>query len=507
MYNSFDNRLSINEANVELQVLIRTQDAVVDLLTATAKNVASDKQKASEGLSAGVRAIVRADDADRYAALTRASKDDGASYNFTAVVADWVQKDIDNRKERASLEEKWGTRQEVAHKAAEVKEGIDLIASALAEISPEIAQFDVTSGKIKKHNEKYKDKPKLQINQDSYDNYSKFGWKGVGRFLLWLVGYRGPHRAYKVVSEYNKNFGNYYDDALEIADRRKNEKKLQGEQATKQAEYDNLSAIGNRMSTLDRTYRGSQGIARDIGGLVLDLVSKSARFVRNLLSEVPGAEADQIALNALKVASLAPLETLVNAHYKNAKETLTSLQSPLDTFRDAIDEVGTEHISYDFGTLKSGIDKAARSGRTAAAAINGASDTIETFQSSPNAAYDSVKASVDKVTSIRPGEVQLIADLSGLESKVSSKLEEYRAEQRRLAEIERLRREAEAARERARLQEQFDSVARRTTTTTYDSGPSISETPTTSIGIGSGGITQRGGSSGIGMGSRGISGR
>lgn len=505
MYNSFDNRLSINEANVELQVLIRTQDAVVDTLAAAAKNVASDKQKASEGLAAGVRAIVRADDADRYAALSRAAKDDGASYNFTAVVADWVQKDIDNRKERAALEEKWGTRQEVAHKAAEVKEGIDLIASALAEISPEIAQFDVTSGKIKKHNEQYKDKPKLQINQDSYDNYSKFGWKGVGRFLLWLVGYRGPHRAYKVVSEYNKQFGNYYDDALEITERRKNEKKLQGEQALKQAEYDNLNAIGNRMSTLDRTYRGSQGIARDIGGLVLDLVSKSARFVRNLLSDVPGAEADQIALNSLKLASLAPLETIVAAHHRNAKATLSSLQSPLDTFRDAIDEVGSEHISYDFDTLKNGIDKAARSGRTAAAAINSASDAIETFQPAPNAAYDDIKGSVDKITAIRPAEVQLIADLSGLESKVANKLEEYRAEQRRLAEIERQRREAEAERERQRLQREFESVARRSTASS--SGPSVSDTPSTSIGIGSGGITQRGGSSGIGMGSRGISGR
>lgn len=505
MYNSFDNRLSISEANVELQVLIRTQDAVVDTLAAAAKNVASDKQKASEGLTAAVRAIVRADDADRYAALSRAAKDDGAAYNFTAVVADWVQKDIDNRKERAGLEEKWGTRQEVAHKAAEVKEGIDLIASALAEISPEIAQFDVTSGKIKKHNEQYKDKPKLQINQDSYDNYSKFGWKGVGRFLLWLVGYRGPHRAYKVVSEYNKQFGNYYDDALEITERRKNEKKLQGEQALKQAEYDNLNAIGSRMSALDRTYRGSQGIARDIGGLVLDLVSKSARFVRNLLSDVPGAEADQIALNSLKLASLAPLETIVAAHHRNAKATLSSLQSPLDTFRDAIDEVGSEHISYDFDTLKNGIDKAARSGRTAAAAINSASDAIETFQPAPNAAYDDIKGSVDKITAIRPAEVQLIADLSGLESKVANKLEEYRAEQRRLAEIERQRREAEAERERQRLQREFESVARRSTASS--SGPSISDTPSTSIGIGSGGITQRGGSSGIGMGSRGISGR
>lgn len=505
MYNSFDNRLSINEANVELQVLIRTQDAVVDTLAAAAKNVASDKQKASEGLAAGVRAIVRADDADRYAALSRAAKDDGASYNFTAVVADWVQKDIDNRKERVGLEEKWGTRQEVAHKAAEVKEGIDLIASALAEISPEIAQFDVTSGKIKKHNEQYKDKPKLQITQDSYDNYSKFGWKGVGRFLLWLVGYRGPHRAYMVVSEYNKKFGNYYDDALEITERRKNEKKLQGEQALKQAEYDNLNAIGNRMSTLDRTYRGSQGIARDIGGLVLDLVSKSTRFVRNLLSEVPGAEADQIALNSLKLASLAPLETIVAVHHRNAKATLSSLQSPLDTLRDAIDEVGSEHISYDFDTLKNGIDKAARSGRTAAAAINGASDSIETFQSAPNAAYDDIKGSVDKITAIRPAEVQLIADLSGLESKVANKLEEYRAEQRRLAEIERQRREAEAERERQRLQREFESVARRSTKS--GSGPSISDTPSTSIGIGSGGITQRGGSSSIGMGSRGITGR
>lgn len=505
MYNSFDNRLSINEANVELQVLIRTQDAVVDTLAAAAKNVASDKQKASDGLAAAVRAIVRADDADRYAALTRAAKDAGANYNFTAVVADWVQTDIDNRRERAGLEEKWGTRQEVAHKAAEVKEGIDLIASALAEISPEIAQFDITSGKIKKHNEQYKDKPKLQINQDSYDNYSKFGWKGVGRFLLWLVGYRGPHRAYKVVSEYEKNFGNYYDDALEIADRRKNEKKLQGEQATKQAEYDNLSAIGNRMSTLDRTYRGSQGIARDIGGLVLDLVSKSAGFVRNILAEVPGAEADQIALNSLKVASLAPLESQAVSQYRNAKATLDSLKTPLDTFRDAMDEVGSEHISYDFSALKNGVDKAARSGRTAASAINNASDTIETYQSSPNAAYDSVKASVEKVTSIRPGEVQLIADLSGLENKVANKLEEYRAEQRRLAEIERQRREAEAERERQRLQREFESVARRTTTPSP--GPSISPTPSTSIGIGSSGITQRGGSSGIGMGSRGISGR
>lgn len=505
MYNSFDNRLSINEANVELQVLIRTQDAVVDTLAAAAKNVASDKQKASEGLTAAVRAIVRVDDADRYAALSRAAKDDGAAYNFTAVVADWVQKDIDNRKERSGLEEKWGTRQEVAHKAAEVKEGIDLIASALAEISPEIAQFDVTSGKIKKHNEQYKDKPKLQITQDSYDNYSKFGWKGVGRFLLWLVGYRGPHRAYKVVSEYNKKFGNYYDDALEITERRKNEKKLQGEQALKQAEYDNLNAIGNRMSTLDRTYRGSQGIARDIGGLVLDLVSKSARFVRNLLSDVPGAEADQIALNSLKLASLAPLETVVAVHHRNAKATLSSLQSPLDTFRDAIDEVGSEHISYDFDTLKNGIDKAARSGRTAAAAINSASDAIETFQSAPNAAYDDIKGSVDKITAIRPAEVQLIADLSGLESKVANKLEEYRAEQRRLAEIERQRREAEAERERQRLQREFESVARRSTTTSP--GPSISDTPSTSIGIGSGGITQRGGSSSIGMGSRGITGR
>lgn len=505
MYNSFDNRISINEANVELQVLIRTQDAVVDTLAAAAKNVASDKQKASEGLTAAVRALVRADDADRYAALSRAAKDDGAGYNFTVVVADWVQKDIDNRKERTALEEKWGTRQEVAHKAAEVKEGIDLIASALAEISPEIAQFDVTSGKIKKHNEQYKDKPKLQITQDSYDNYSKFGWKGVGRFLLWLVGYRGPHRAYKVVSEYNKQFGNYYDDALEIADRRKNEKKLQGEQAAKQAEYDNLSAIGNRMSTLDRTYRGSQGIARDIGGLVLDLVSKSTRFVRNLLSDVPGAEADQIALSSLKIASLAPLETLVAVHHHNAKATLASLQSPLDTFRDALDEVGSERISYDFDTLKSGIDKAARSGRNAAAAINSASDTIETFQSAPNAAYDDIKGSVDKITAIRPAEVQLIADLSGLEGKVANKLEEYRAEQRRLAEIERQRREAEAERERQRLQREFESVARRSTTTS--SGPSISETPSSGIGIGSGGITQRGGSSSIGMGSRGISGR
>jgi len=486
--------------------LIGKQEAVVASFDAAAKNVTSDLGKALDAVDAAAHAIVIADDADRYAALSRAAKDARIGHDFTAIVADWTQKDADNRKERAALEEKWGTRQEVAHKAAEVKEGIELIASALAEISPEIAQFDVTSKKIKDHNEKYKGKPKLQVTPESYENYSKFGWKGVGRFLLWLVGYRGPHRAYKVVSEYSKQFGNYYEDALEIADRRKNEKKLQGEQAAKQEQYDELTGIGRRMATLDGSYRGSQGIARDIGGIIEKSVLASADFVKNLLRDVPGHEADVIALNTLKAASLSTLAATVKTQASLAGGTLQKLNEPGPTLEAGVKVVGNESINFDIQPLARMAAEAARSGGAAAAALSSASDSLELLTAPPNTDYDTLQAMVGKLGSVSVAQTQIAFSFGTLERNVNSEIEAYEAEQRRLAEIERQRIAAEAERERIRLQKEFESVARRTPQ--VDTTPDLpSYTPSTNIGIGNRGITERGGSSGIGIGSRGISGR
>ncbi len=499
---------SIRTLKQTIETFIETQSSAVNSLNNAVNNIQTDKNSATRVLDSNVTALVVADDAGRYSALTRAAEGQGANYNFNNVVANWTQQDEINRKERAELGEKWGTRQSVASKTAEIKANVELHDEALSKISPEIGQFDETTKAIRAHNEKYAKRPSVQITVENHDSFETLGggnaskiknfFKATWRLMQAAVGFLGPYRAVKVMSKYNKQYGDYFEDATDIGGLRENEKKIKADRAEHQKSYEQFYAIGSRMDTLDHSYKGPEGIAQGIRSLVKGLLLKSEGFVQGLLNELPGENAQAAALSTIKIAFLSQLESKGAAQLTHAESTLAQIRSPLKELSDAVGRVGSETVDFPTSTIEANIATASKTSRTNARNLNDASDAVDGYTAAVGTSVAEMTAKVQSRGAVQLEGNQLLLDFTSLERSVNSRVAAYEAEQARLRRIA----EEEAAAARRRQQEINDAFAAASRVATRHSSPSVSSSD--GFSIGGGGVSRSSGFS-IGGGGRGIS--
>lgn len=504
---------TIRNIQSTLSSLVDAQTAAVSTLSSALKNVRTDKNTAERSLQSNVQALVIVGDKERYDALTKASQDAGAGkgHDYTQVVADWTQQDAQNRRERKELDEKWESRQTVALAAAELKEEIDIVRSALGDIRPEIDAFDETTAKIKEHNERYKGNPKAIITEENHDGFEKFR---LLPFVKWLVGWPfgkwgGEHNAYRAIGKYTKQYGDYYEKATLISSMRKNEEKLEVDRQKKQVRYEELSAVVNRMDTLDRSHRGSEGIASGVRSLVKSLLNESALFGSSLINSVKGEAAQGAALAAAKIRRLNKIEDVAKVQLSNAEKTLEQVKDPSEYLSGVLHKVGGKTLYFDTSGVEISIGSAVRKSRNAAREINSASDGIDDYTATRGDGLAAMEKDLERLGDIEVESNKLSLDFSPLKDSVKSAVDAYDREQ---AEIARLAREAAkkaADAQRKKMNDVFNDISRaQTQRRTHTPSPSISlpkiSTPRPSIKTG--GIASRSKPS-IKMGGGGIRGR
>lgn len=517
----YDTTPTILKVTTKLKEFAETQASAVGSLASAVENVQTDKRKAAALASAGVNALVIADDAVRYTSLTRAAEGNGQQYNFTAVVAQWTDEDSRNREERKKLGDDWGTRQEVGAKVQQIQANIDIHDEALAKVSPEIGLFDKTSQAIREHNELYKDRPSVQITRENHDQWETFGGKpgvlgflkGVWRATQWLFGFKGPFRAYKIMSKYNEKYGDFYEDATDIASLRENEKKLTADRASFQKEHDKYAGIASRMDTLDRTYKGPEGIANGIRGLVAQLVKSSDKFQDGLLSELPGEAAQNAVLGTIKVEHLTALEQKAQKQQAAASSTLEQLRAPLQYLANIPDAVKSESISFSSTNLANNVETAAKASRASARNVNEASDAVDEYRAPQGATREAMERKVQGLSNVNLENNQFLVDLSGVKTAVAAKVQAYEIEQERLRQIELERQRvarAKAEAEQKAIRDAFDAAARvaqrreQANNNTYTPSPTPSPSSEGfSVGNGSAGLNRDTGFT-VGGGSRGL---
>lgn len=475
-YSSFGNSNSISHINNAVGELIEDQQAGIRTLESAVANVSSDKRSARSLLEQSVRALVKVDDKDRYAELTAAAKAASVAQDYTATVAEWTRLDIVNRDEKSGLVKTWGTRQEVGQKAADVHSEITMISTALADISPQIDAFDLTTAKIKAHNEKYKDKPNAQITEENHDGFETFKF---GAFCKWLVGWPfgawgGEYNAYRVINGYTKQYGDYYESATIIAKQRKNEEKLEGDKAEKTKDYNQLSGICNRMDHLDGSYKGPTGIADGIRSAIVSALTGNRNFGQSLINETKTLEATNATLGLEKLLALQPVEKVAAAQLEQAKATLRDLADVKDDLQSAVGRVGSERVNYDLDGLARRVSTVAKASRRTASSINDASDAIDGYQVQQGASQSGMAEALKSKAAFEYTSNALSLDFGGLKTAVYTEVQAYEREQERLRELERQRQRALEAERQRRMQETFNDIARAQANAARNNHPTVS---------------------------------
>ncbi|MEZ0261483.1 MAG: hypothetical protein ACAH80_10765 [Alphaproteobacteria bacterium] len=475
-YSSFGSNNSISSINRTVGELIEDQEAGIRTLESAASNVASDKRSARSLMEQSIRALVKVDDKDRYAELTAAAKAANIGQDYTATVAEWTRLDIVNRDEKTGLVKAWGSRTEVGQKAADVHSEITLISTALADISPQIDAFDLTTAKIKAHNEKYKEKPNAQITEENHDGFEKFKF---GAFCKWVVGWcfgawGGEYNAYRVINGYTKQYGDYYESATIIAKQRKNEEKLEGDKAEKTKDYNQLSGICNRMDQLDGSYKGPTGIAEGIRSAIISALTGNRNLGQALINETKTVEATNATLGLEKLLALEPVAKVASSQLEQAKATLRDLADVKDDLQSAVGRVGNQTVNYDLDNLSRKVSAAAKTARRTASSVNEASDAIEVYQVQQGASQSGMADALKSKGALEYTSNALSLDFGGLKTAVYNEVQEYEREQARLRELERQRQAAIEAERQRKMQETFNDIARAQANAARNNHPTVS---------------------------------
>lgn len=486
---------SINHIHDELEDLARLQEGALKAVRGEKDRLQNDRNSALKAVNTGAAGLIAVDDHKRFAQLTAVARTARTGDDFTALVAQWRAEDTANRTERADLEKGWGTRAEVAQKTGVQKEELDIVQAALKDVSPEIAAFDTTQSAIEAHNKKY---PKAQITEENHDGFEVFK---LGRFLLWMTFLnRGPHKAYQIIRPYNDQYGDFYEDMRDIAKLRQNELELKEQEDERQKAYDELRGIGDRMDTLDNSYKGPEGIARGVRKIVVDRVLDHAGFAAVLSKAIDTPETAAMALNALKVKAYDRISDTLDALENGADRTHDRISDAVNMLQGALWTVGSRSVYYDTDRDERIVENGIEVTRDALRNAERARDAIDEYRIDSNAELDQAEARIRDLSDLRQVDNDTDINFSELERVVRNEIAEYEEEQRRRREAERRAREEREAAARAARDLARSVNARR-------SGGSIGgsfngSSHHSSIGGGNSGISGR--SHGIGGGGRGI---
>ena len=488
----------IRTIHSDLNALIEIQESVINAFSSEMHKIQADKNSALQEIQKHVKDLLPAGNDDRYAELTRAIQEAGGNYDFTKTVSEWTVQDSKNRDERASIESRWGTRHEVENAYATRKAQLNTTQNALSQTSSGIESFDETTQKIEDHNKKYPDAQITEENHDGYESTNMWRWLGYYTFIN-----RGPHHAYLAIGDYTKQHGDYYEIANDVAKMRNDQKLLESKQELELKAYNEVSAVVQRMNQLDNSYRGPEGIARDIRKIVADFLTKDDDFAAILFDKVGIPEATKAGLEVAKIRTLDVLKEDLNRHFKNAKATKDDLERSMSVINDALGRVGNESIYFDISHVESRVNEAARLSRACINESQRAREAIEKYSPTSQTRYYDAERILRTAAQLNVRGNNLDLDFSDLERKVRNEVNDYEAEQARLRAIAAAAAEAE----RLRLQEAAERAER--ARTRAESQSSINSSFTSS----SGGFTENTDSNhepksgGVSGGSRGITSR
>lgn len=495
---------SIRSIHTTLEALIEDQTVIVKSLSAEMAKVNTAAQEKLNEARRYVKEMIPTGNDAVYAEITDAVRQAGAQYDFPSMVAAWREEDVKNRDEKAALIAQWGTRAQVASKEAVAREELGIMTEALGDIAPEITMFDATTAKIEQHNQKY---PKVQITEASHDDYEDW------RFWRW-VGYytfinRAPHHAYLTIGDYTKKYGDYYEDARDIAKLRENQERLTNEAAAKKTELDTITGIGNRMDTLDATYRGPEKIADEVRSRVYDFLLKDDDFTDILFDRSGSTIGRAAALCVAQAQALGSLKNQLAVYHKHAVNTKDSLNAPMDVLSGALFNVGSNTIWYDLTEVENALATVGKRSRDAVREAQSIREEITGYTPVSGYTYRAALSDLVGKTAMTTHSNAQSFDFSGLERKVREEIREYEEEQERQRRAREAAAAAAAAAARAAQREAAEAAERirsRHTTTTFNNAGSPSRS--TGVSMGTTGLSGRQSSvSSVSSGSRGLSGR
>lgn len=489
---------TIREIHDDLEELIALQKSIAEDFATEIKKVQSEKDVTTQELRVAVKALIPAGDAQRYEDITRAAKEAGAEFDCAALVKRWTKEDETNRAERAALEAQWGTRAQVAEKAAREKETLDVTTQALGEISTEVTEFDKTTANIKAHNAKY---PKNQITEESHDGYENTNalrWLGYWTVRPW---WGGAHAAYLALGTYTKDNRDYYEYATEVATMRKTQEGLQTQAAEQQRVYEEIAGVSQRMGHLDSAYRGPEGIAREVRSMVSDFLVKDDDFALILNDHMKSAEARAIAVAVAKIRTFDLMTEDLGRQHKHASDTTADLNRPMETLEGALSRVGNERIDFNMEAVEQAVNKAVKISRATIREAQATLQSVDGYDPAPGTTFFEMERELRALGKMEFKSNALDLNFSDLEDMVGREVRAYEREQQRQREAaERAAREA-----RERMKDAFEQASQTRSKRSggglgvdfgRSSGPSISIGRT---GIGSSGPgSVSGGSRGIG---------
>lgn len=474
----------IDEIEDALKELKSNQESEITALETEIQQIKKAADEQLRQAKSHIRDMVILGDDENYAKLGKTIREAGATYNFPELIAGWRDEDTANRAEKEKLVQTHGSQADVRARMAALKGEIDVINEALGEMGPEIEAFDEATGKIAAHNEKY---PKLAISEgmhDSYEDFSFWRWLGYYTFIN-----RAPHSAYLAIGDYTAQYGDYYEDARDIAKLRANESEQQQVLADLTEKFNAESAIDNHMSHLDRAYKGPEGIGREIRERILNFMRTDDDYADILFdrSKMPAARAAALCL--AKIDVLEKLHRTVAPYLKNAKETRDDLESPLRKINSVPFAVENDRVDFDLDRLVREVSNAADETNQAQQDAEKARLEIIGFEPRGHETYHDVKRALDKALDMGYHDNALSLNFIDLNNKIGRAVDRYEDEQRRKREAER----AAAQARREALRDSFDTASkvrtRRESRSFAPAATTRTRTRTTSVSAGTKGIS------------------
>lgn len=436
--NPFEN--TIQHISQELEDMAREQRSLLQSVASEKEQLGEAKRVAGKSVTVAAAALLSGNDDARIAQLTEAARMAGLADDFTALAATWKAEDEENRAARTQLENSWGARAAVAEKTAVLKQELDVTASALDEVGPEVKAYDRTQALIDAHNKAYPSSPITEENHDGYEQFNFMRWLKSALYIN-----RGPQNAYRIINEYTKVYGDFYEDAQNIAKLRADAAKLTAEKAERSRAYGEVKAVGEKMDALDASYRGAEGITRGICALVGDRMRDNPEFVAAMAKTIDTPETATMALGVLKIKAFdrlgVRLENLAD-DIRNVAENVERTQQAIggDLYR-----IGGRKVFYNIDNDERALQREEDNVRDYLRTVVESRARIAGYTVGAARDLDAADIALRDASDLTDYVSRVDLDFSALRQAVSNELAEFQREERQRREAEEQARRATAA--------------------------------------------------------------
>lgn len=271
-------------------------------------NLNGEQATAREQMRNEINALIVMDDDTMYAALTRAAQAAGSARDFVKLAQETRAADATNRREFGELTEQWGAQQTIFESIQKNERELRHLKPMLAKITEQIEDHARAARDIDRHNIDY---PNAKITAEDHDRYESFS------LLSWMKFWdRGPHHAYKVLGEYTRQHGDYFENAGKIPALEESGKEHAGQIAAREKTLALHSSIHRQMSSLQSNYTGPEKLCRDIRSAVVSLLEQNKNDFASKLLIQTGGKAHHAVIAFVKNKSFGRMETDLDLQQK-----------------------------------------------------------------------------------------------------------------------------------------------------------------------------------------------